>query len=88
MAEPRPAEPRKLLAARLVGLGAIPIAVFCAVYLLASRFFGLDTAQSQAITLSIALAGSVLSLFALGGLAARTLVGAPTSPSSRPPSRT
>jgi diguanylate cyclase (GGDEF)-like protein len=73
--EPRAAEPRKLLAARLVGLGAIPIAVFCAVYLLASRFFGLDSAQGQAWTLSVALAGSVASLFLLGGLAARTVVG-------------
>ncbi|HUP28628.1 MAG TPA: hypothetical protein VM122_00540, partial [Usitatibacter sp.] len=73
-AEPR-AEPRKLLAARLVGLGAIPIAVFCAVYLIASRFFGLGTAQSQAWTLSLALFGSVVSLFALGSLAARMLVG-------------
>ena len=74
-AEPRPPDSRKLLAARLVGLGAIPIAVFCAVYLLASRFFGLETAQAQAWTLSVALAGSVASLFALGSLAARTLVG-------------
>jgi len=75
VAQPRAPEPRKLLAARLVGLGAIPIAVFCAVYLLASRFFGLGSAQGQAWTLSIALFGSVASLFLLGGLAARTLVG-------------
>ncbi len=74
-AEPRAPEPRKLLAARLVGLGAIPIAVFCAVYLIASRFFGLQTAQAQAWTLSLALFGSVMSLFALGSLAARMLVG-------------
>ncbi|HET7730428.1 MAG TPA: GGDEF domain-containing protein, partial [Usitatibacter sp.] len=69
------AEPRKQLAARLVGLGAIPIAVFCAVYLVASRFFGLATINDQAWTLSVALAGSVASLFLLGGLAARALVG-------------
>jgi diguanylate cyclase (GGDEF)-like protein len=74
VAEPRPQEPRKLLAARLVGLGAIPIAIFCAVYLIGSRLFGLDSAQGQAWTLSVALAGSVLSLFVLGGLAARTVV--------------
>ena len=74
-AEKHVAEPRKLLAARLVGLGAIPIAVFCAVYLLASRFFGLESVQAQAWTLSVALAGSVASLFLLGGLAARTVVG-------------
>ena len=71
----RPAEPRKLLAARLVGLGAIPIAVFCAVYLVTARLIGLDTAQGQAWTLSLALAGSVASLFLLGSLAARTVVG-------------
>jgi diguanylate cyclase (GGDEF)-like protein len=69
------AEPRKLLAARLVGLGAIPLAVFCAVYLLASKLLGLDTVQAQAWTLSLALAGSVASLFLLGSLAARTVVG-------------
>lgn len=68
-------EPRKLLAARLVGLGAIPIAVFCAVYLLVSRFVSLDSAQGQMWTLSIALAGSVASLFLLGALAARAVVG-------------
>jgi diguanylate cyclase (GGDEF)-like protein len=68
-------EPRKMLAARLVGLGAIPIAVFCAMYLLVSRFLGLDTVQGQVWTLSLALGGSVLSLFLLGGLAARTVVG-------------
>ena len=66
---------RKQLAARLVALGAIPIAVFSAVYLLVSRFIGLDSAQAQVWTLSIALAGSVASLFALGSLGARTLVG-------------
>jgi diguanylate cyclase (GGDEF)-like protein len=68
-------DPRKLLAARLVGLGAIPLAVFCAVYLLASKVLGLDTVQAQAWTLSLALAGSVASLFLLGSLAARTVVG-------------
>lgn len=68
-------EPRKLLAARLVGLGAIPIAVFCAVYLLVSRLISLDTAQGQAWTLSIALAGGVASLFLLASLAARAVVG-------------
>jgi diguanylate cyclase (GGDEF)-like protein len=69
------AEPRKLLAARLVGLGAIPLAVFCAVYLLASRFLGLQTMHAQMWTLSLALAGSVASLFLLGSFAARAVVG-------------
>ncbi len=68
-------EPRKLLAARLIGLGAIPIAVFCAVYLLVSRVISLDTAQGQAWTLSVALAGSVASLFLLALLASRAVVG-------------
>jgi diguanylate cyclase (GGDEF)-like protein len=75
VAAPHAPEPRKLLAARLVGLGAIPIAVFCAVYLLVSRFISLDTAQGQMWTLSIALGGSVASLFLLGSLAARAAVG-------------
>ena len=70
-----PAEPRKLLAARLVGLGAIPLAVFCAVYLLAARLLGLDSPHSQMWTLSLALAGSVASLFLLGSFAARAVVG-------------
>ena len=68
-------EPRKLLAARLVGLGAIPIAVFCAVYLLVSRLVGLTSIEGQVWTVSLALAGSVASLFLLGNLAARTVVG-------------
>ncbi|HET9949895.1 MAG TPA: hypothetical protein VFQ22_13320, partial [Longimicrobiales bacterium] len=74
-AEAPPPEPRKLLAARLVGVGAIPLAVFCAVYLLASRVLGLDTPQGQLWTLSLALAGSVASLFLLGSFAARIVVG-------------
>ena len=70
-----PSEPRKLLAARLVGLGAIPIAVFCAVYLLVSRFLGLESVRAQMWTLSLALSGSVASLFLLGSFAARAVVG-------------
>ncbi len=66
---------RKLLAARLVGLGAIPIAVFCAVYVLARAFLGVESVTSQAWTLSMALAASVASLFVLGSLAARMAVG-------------
>lgn len=68
-------DPRKQLAARLVALGAIPIAVFSAVYLLTAKMLGLESVQSQVWTLSIALAGSVGSLFLLGALGARTLVG-------------
>jgi diguanylate cyclase (GGDEF)-like protein len=69
------AEPRKLLATRLVSLGAIPIAVFCAVYLLAARLLGLETTHVQGVTLTIGLVGSVASLFLLGSFAARAVVG-------------
>ena len=75
MAETPAVETRKLLAARLVGLGAIPIAVFCAVYVLARAFLGPETITAQAWTLSMALAASVASLFVLGSLAARMAVG-------------
>lgn len=68
-------EPRKQLAARLVALGAIPIAVFSAIYLLTAKMIGLESVQSQVWTLSIALAGSIGSLFLLGSLGARALVG-------------
>lgn len=68
-------EPRKQLAARLVALGAIPIAVFSAIYLLTAKMIGLESVQAQVWTLSIALAGSIGSLFLLGALGARTLVG-------------
>ena len=66
---------RKRLTGRLIGLGLIPIAVFCAVYLVGSRIFGLDSNQGQLWTLVCALAGSVVSLFLLAGLASRAAVG-------------
>jgi diguanylate cyclase (GGDEF)-like protein len=68
-------EPKKLLAARLVALGAIPIAVFCAVYVLSRAFLGVESITAQAWTLSMALASAVASLFLLGSLAARAVVG-------------
>ena len=64
-----------MLAARLVALGAIPIAVFCAVYVLARAFLGLETVTQQAWVLTMALIGSVASLFLLASLAARAVVG-------------
>ena len=73
-AAPAP-EPRKQLAARLFSLGAIPIAVFCAVYLLVAKLIGLDSPNSQAWTLSLALAGSLASLFVLASLGSRAFVG-------------
>ena len=75
MADAPAPDTRKLLAARLVALGAIPIAVFCAVYVLARAFLGMETITAQAWTLSMALAASVGSLFVLGSLAARMAVG-------------
>jgi len=77
---PVPAPPasdgsRKRLASRLIGLGAIPILVFCGVYLVASRIFGLDSPQGQAYTLVAGLAGAVASLFTLAFLASRAAVG-------------
>ncbi|HEY4998692.1 MAG TPA: EAL domain-containing protein [Usitatibacter sp.] len=68
-------EPKKLLSARLVALGAIPIAVFCAVYVLARAFLGTGTVTAQAWTLSMALLASLASLFVLGSLLARVVVG-------------
>lgn len=75
MTDQPPEDTRKLLTSRLVGLGAIPIAVFCAVYVLMRAMLGPEGVQAQAWTLSVALATSVASLFALGSLAARTVVG-------------
>ena len=75
MADASPSDTKKLLAARLVALGAIPIAVFCAVYVLARAFLGIQSVTAQAWTLSMALASSVASLFVLGSLAARMAVG-------------
>ena len=66
---------RKRLSGRLIGLGLIPIAVFCAVYLVGSRIFGLDSNQGQLWTIVCALGGSVVSLFLLAGLASRAAVG-------------
>ena len=49
--------PRKLIAGRLIVFGAIPIAVFCAFFVLAARVPGrADDAGARPITLSLALA--------------------------------
>jgi diguanylate cyclase (GGDEF)-like protein len=72
---PAASEPKKLLSARLVALGAIPIAVFCAVYVLARAFLGVGTVTAQAWTLSMALLAALASLFVLGSLLARVVVG-------------
>src|ERR1700674_343959 len=67
--------PRKLLSGRLIGLGAIPIAVFCATFILARAFLGMETPTQQGWVLTMALLGSLASLFLLASLAARTVVG-------------
>jgi diguanylate cyclase (GGDEF)-like protein len=72
---PAAPESRKLLASKLIGLGAIPIAVFSAVYLLTAKLLGLNTPENQFWTLTIALGGSIASLFVLASLAARAFVG-------------
>ena len=72
--EPLP-DARKQLAARLISLGAIPIAVFCAVYVVVWKIIGPEAANAQAWTLTIALAGSVASLIALARLGSRAVVG-------------
>jgi diguanylate cyclase (GGDEF)-like protein len=76
--EERPAAPpdaRKQLAARLISLGAIPIAVFCAVYVVMWKIVGVAGANAQAWTLTLSLAGSFASLVALASLGSRAVVG-------------
>jgi hypothetical protein len=70
-----PPDARKQLAARLISLGAIPIAVFCAVYVVVWKMIGMTGPDAQAWTLSIALAGSIGSLIALASLGSRAVVG-------------
>ena len=77
-AEERPSPPpdaRKQLAARLISLGAIPIAVFCAVYVVMWKIVGVTGANAQAWTLTLSLAGSFASLVALASLGSRAVVG-------------
>jgi len=72
---PAPPQPQKQLAGRLIGLGAIPIAVFCATFILARAFLGMQTPTQQGWVFTMALIGSLASLFVLASLAARTVVG-------------
>ncbi|HEX4781182.1 MAG TPA: EAL domain-containing protein [Usitatibacter sp.] len=66
---------RKLIAGRLIIFGAIPIAVFCAFFVLMRQFLGIESLQALALTLSISLVASMASLFVLSSLTARTAVG-------------
>jgi diguanylate cyclase (GGDEF)-like protein len=75
---PGPAETashRKRLASRIVVFGAIPIAVFCAFFVLAREYFGIETVHALAWTLSTALAASLVSVFLLSSFIARAAVG-------------
>jgi diguanylate cyclase (GGDEF)-like protein len=74
MSEFPAAEPRKLLASRIVAMGAIPIAVFCAAFVLMRALVGPESIRAQAWTISVSLALSVSSLFLLGRLVANAIV--------------
>jgi diguanylate cyclase (GGDEF)-like protein len=69
-----PESPRKLLAARLIALGLIPIAVFCAAFVLLRAFIGTQTVGAQAATMWFSLGASVLSLFVLAWLASHAVI--------------
>jgi len=69
-----PESPRKLLAARLIALGAIPIAVFCAMFVLMRALIGAATVNAQAWTLWVSLGASIASLFVLASLASRAVI--------------
>ena len=75
---PPPPPPRKeslgRLAGRLFGLGLIPIAVFCAVFVFMRAALG-TAIEMQAWIFVTALAASVISVAALSRLAARAVVG-------------
>jgi diguanylate cyclase (GGDEF)-like protein len=68
-------EARSRLAGRLFGLGLIPIAVFCAVFVFARAALGNATNNAQAWTFVIALVASICAMFALARLASRAVVG-------------
>ncbi len=76
--EPRP-EPapdaRKQLAARLISLGAIPLLVFCGVYVVVWKIIGISGPNAPAWALTLSLAGSFASLVVLASLGSRAVVG-------------
>jgi diguanylate cyclase (GGDEF)-like protein len=75
MDKPRKPEARSRLAGRMFGLGLIPIAVFCAVFVFMRAAFGMATQTTQAWVFVTALVASIAAMFALAYLAARTIVG-------------
>jgi diguanylate cyclase (GGDEF)-like protein len=74
MASPPEKDDLQKLAARLVALGAIPIAVFCGAFALVRAALGVSQ-QAQAWTWVIALAAAVASVFVLARRTARALDG-------------
>ncbi len=71
---PLPRDEAKQLAARLVALGAIPIAVFCGAFALVRAVLGVGQ-QAQVWTWALALAAAVASVFELARRTARVLDG-------------
>jgi diguanylate cyclase (GGDEF)-like protein len=72
---PAPAQsPRKVLAGRLISLGLIPIAVFCAMFVLVRAMVGNETPNPLAWPLTAGLIAAVLSIFLLGSLTARAVM--------------
>jgi diguanylate cyclase (GGDEF)-like protein len=68
-------EARSRLAGRMFGLGLIPIAVFCAVFVFMRAILGTATQSAQGWTFVVALAASIGAMGALAYFAARTVVG-------------
>ena len=71
--DPRPGEERSRLRARLIALGLIPIAIFCAVFVLARSVLGTEPTAQQ-WTFVIALVGAVGGVFVLAAHLAGRLV--------------
>ena len=75
VAEPAAPDPRKTLAGRLFGLGAIPTLIFCGIFIIAKNFIGLDSITALAWVLGLSIAASLAGLFLIASLGARTVVG-------------
>ena len=71
-AVPSGASPRKALAGKLISLGLIPIAVFCAIFVMVRAIVG--TESGLAWTFTIALGVEVAAVFLLGSLISRAVM--------------
>ncbi len=65
----------RMLSARMVALGAIPIAVFCAVAVLMRAIVGFGTPTAIGWVITVGLVAALGSLFLLASLASRAVVG-------------